>query len=122
MIFGDVLKALEGGRLPLVLTERRDHLGILAQRFSLFTRYLVVLRGGLSKVEREAAYATLRQAGEQERLIVATGRYLGKASTTIVYAVSHDAEILEGYAMGDLGTCRHLEFTLARPDKRRGVN
>jgi hypothetical protein len=38
MIFGDVLKPLEGGRSPLVLTERRDHLGILAQRFSLFTR------------------------------------------------------------------------------------
>jgi hypothetical protein len=78
MIFDDVLKALEGGRSRLVLTERRDHLGILAQRFSRFTRNLVVLRGGLSKVEREATYATLRQSGEQERLILATGRYLGE--------------------------------------------
>jgi superfamily II DNA or RNA helicase len=32
----------------------------------------------LSKVEREATYATLRQSGEQERLILATGRYLGE--------------------------------------------
>jgi superfamily II DNA or RNA helicase len=32
----------------------------------------------LSKVEREAAYATLRQSGEQARLILATGRYLGE--------------------------------------------
>ena len=78
MIFDDVLKAVEGGRSPLVLTERRDHLGILAQRFSRFTRNLVVLRGGLSKVEREAAYGTFRQSGEQERLILATGRYLGE--------------------------------------------
>ncbi len=78
LIFDDVLKALEAGRSPLVLTERKDHLDCLAQRFCRFVRNLAVLRGGLSVKDRRKAQAALNVAGDEERLILATGRYVGE--------------------------------------------
>jgi superfamily II DNA or RNA helicase len=78
LIFDDVLKALEAKRSPVVLTERRDHLEYLQSRFSHFVRNLVVLRGGMSAGERKAAETALQVADGQERLILATGRYLGE--------------------------------------------
>lgn len=78
LIFDDVLKALEAGRSPVVLTERRDHLEFLRARFEKFTHNLVVLRGGMSAANRKAAEAALRVSDDQERLILAAGRYLGE--------------------------------------------
>jgi superfamily II DNA or RNA helicase len=78
LIFDDVLKALEAKRSPVVLTERRDHLEYLQERFSRFVRNLVVLRSGMSAIERKVSEAALRVADDQERLILATGRYLGE--------------------------------------------
>ena len=78
LIFDDVLIALEAKRSPVVLTERRDHLEYLQGRFSRFVRNLVVLRGGMSAAERQASGATLQVADDQERLILATGRYIGE--------------------------------------------
>ncbi len=78
LIVDDVLKALKAKRSPIVLTERRDHLEYLQDRFSRFVRNLVVLRGGMSAAERKASDAALRVADDQERLILATGRYVGE--------------------------------------------
>ena len=78
LIFDDVLSALEAKRSPVVLTERRDHLEHLRNRFQRFARNLVVLQGGMSAAERNAAQAALRVPDDQERLILATGRYLGE--------------------------------------------
>jgi superfamily II DNA or RNA helicase len=78
LIFDDVLKALEAKRSPLVLTERKDHLEYLQGRFSRFVRHLVVLRGGMSAAERRASETALRVPDEEERLILATGRYIGE--------------------------------------------
>ncbi len=77
-IFDDVLTALDAGRCPLILTERRDHLDLLQNRFARFTKNLIVLHGGLSTVERRAAREALRSSSEGERLVLATGRYLGE--------------------------------------------
>jgi len=49
LIFNDVLKSLEAKRSPIVLTERKDHLEYLKQRFSRFAKNIVVLRGGMSQ-------------------------------------------------------------------------
>ena len=78
LIFDDVLKALDAKRSPIVLTERRDHLEYLQGRFSRFVRNLVVLRGGMSAPERKASNAALSVTDDQERLILATGRYIGE--------------------------------------------
>jgi superfamily II DNA or RNA helicase len=78
LIFDDVLKSLEAKRSPIVLTERKDHLDYLRRRFSPFVKNLVVLRGGMSATDRKLAEAGMRVSDDQERLIVATGRYLGE--------------------------------------------
>ena len=78
LIFDDVLKALEARRSPIVLTERKDHLDYLRQRFSRFARNVVVLRGGMSAKELKAAHAALKVGDKEERLILATGRYIGE--------------------------------------------
>jgi superfamily II DNA or RNA helicase len=78
LIFDDVLIALESGRSPIVLTERRDHLETLRCRFKSFARNLVVLRGGMGAAERRAAEAALKCSSGEERLVLSTGRYLGE--------------------------------------------
>ena len=54
-IFDDVLRSLEAGRQPVILTERRDHLDYLRGRFQHFTKNLVVLYGGMTTAERREA-------------------------------------------------------------------
>ncbi len=78
LIFDDVLKALEAKRSPLVLTERKDHLEYLQHRLAPFVRNLVVLHGGMSAAERKASGSGLHVSDDQERLILATGRYIGE--------------------------------------------
>lgn len=78
LIFNDVLNSLEARRSPIVLTERKDHLEYLQQRFSRFARNLVVFRGGMSAKDRKAAHAALKVGDGEERLILATGRYVGE--------------------------------------------
>ncbi len=79
LIFNDVLTALEAGRSPLVITERAEHAESLASRLSRFAANVVLLRGGRSARERRAAEERLAAIRpDQERVIVATGRYLGE--------------------------------------------
>ena len=79
LIFNDILSALEAGRSPVVITERKDHLEMLAGRLSKFAKNVVVLRGGMSAQRTRAASETLRTiSDDEERVLVATGRYLGE--------------------------------------------
>jgi len=79
LIFDDVLKSLEEGRSPILLTERKDHLDHLAERFRKFTRHLVVLKGGMTVRERKKAMEHLASIPDgEERLLLATGRYIGE--------------------------------------------
>jgi superfamily II DNA or RNA helicase len=78
LIVEDVRAALQEGRSPLVLTERRDHLEHLRERLAPFAVHLIVLRGGLSRRERRAAESALADTGGGTRLVLATGRYLGE--------------------------------------------
>ena len=79
LILDDVIAALHEGRSPIVLTERRDHLEFLATRLKGFVRHLLVLRGGMTSKERShvtASFATIPD--DEERLVLATGRYIGE--------------------------------------------
>ena len=79
LIFDDILSALEAGRSPVVITERKDHLELLAGRLSKFAKNVVVLRGGMSARRSRAASETLEAISDgEERVLVATGRYLGE--------------------------------------------
>ncbi|HSW27602.1 MAG TPA: DEAD/DEAH box helicase family protein, partial [Burkholderiaceae bacterium] len=79
MIFDDILSALEAGRSPVVITERTQHLQDLADRLTKFAKNVVVLRGGLGVRQSRAALERLANIPEnEERVLVATGRYLGE--------------------------------------------
>jgi superfamily II DNA or RNA helicase len=79
LILNDVIGALEQGRSPILLTERRDHLECFAARLRGFARHLVVLQGGVTAKARRAAKAQLAAIPrDEERLILATGRYIGE--------------------------------------------
>ncbi len=79
LIFDDVLRALEERRSPILLTERRDHLEYFAERLRGLTRNLVVLHGGMKPKERRDVIARLTAIPDgEERLLVATGRYVGE--------------------------------------------
>src|SRR5690242_7150989 len=78
MIIGDVRAAIEAGRNPLVLTERRDHLDALRGALAEVSCDLIVLRGGLNAAERREAESRRKASGGRPRIILATGRYLGE--------------------------------------------
>jgi len=79
LIFDDVLKALDAGRSPVLLTERREHVSYFAERFNGFAKNIIVLQGGMGTKQRRTAYSALMEVpDDQERLLIATGRYLGE--------------------------------------------
>ncbi len=79
VICEDVLAAVKEGRSPVVLTERTDHLRILAERLSPAIRNLIVLQGGMKRTAFNEAIARLADIPEnEERVLLATGSYLGE--------------------------------------------
>ncbi len=79
MILDDVIQALEDGRSPILLTERRDHLGFFAEKLRGFTRHLVILRGGMGAKQRREVMERMASIPEtEERLLLATGRFIGE--------------------------------------------
>lgn len=79
LIIDDVIAALEEGRSPLLLTERRDHLEHFSRELEGVARNLVVLQGGMRTKQRREALQQLRTVPEdEERLVLATGRFIGE--------------------------------------------
>ena len=65
MIFDDILHALEARRSPVVITERKDHLEVLAECLSRFAKNVVALRGGMgTKEQRRLAEALEVDTGQ----------------------------------------------------------
>jgi very-short-patch-repair endonuclease len=79
LICDDVLAAVSEGRSPLVLTERNEHLDLLADRFATAIPNLIVLRGGMKKTELVEVASRLAAIPDTEpRLLLATGRLIGE--------------------------------------------
>jgi superfamily II DNA or RNA helicase len=79
MIFNDLLASLERKSSPLLLTERTEHVEYLAGRLEKFARNVIAMRGGLGKRQRaEIAERIAAIPEEEERVIIATGRYIGE--------------------------------------------
>ena len=73
------MRALEDGRSPILLTERKDHLEYFAQRLAPVARHLVILQGGMGVKADRAVRAQLDAIpSNEERLLLATGRYIGE--------------------------------------------
>ncbi len=79
LIIEDVMEAVREGRSPVVLTERTDHLLKLKEQLSPAIRHLVVLQGGMGRKKLREVLAQLAAVPEnEERVLLATGRYLGE--------------------------------------------
>jgi superfamily II DNA or RNA helicase len=79
LIFNDLLKALERGRSPLLLTERTEHLEWFAEHLRGFAQNIIILRGGMGAKQRKALAEQIKAVPDsKERVIIATGRYIGE--------------------------------------------
>jgi superfamily II DNA or RNA helicase len=79
LIFNDLLKALEMGRSPLLLTERTEHLEWFAEHLKGFAQNIIILRGGMGAKQRKALAEQIKAVPDsKERVIIATGRYIGE--------------------------------------------
>lgn len=78
-ILGDIRQALAEGRSPILLTERKEHLEYLAGELRDTVKHLVVLHGGMGVKQRCKVMEHLASIpDDEERLILATGRYIGE--------------------------------------------
>ena len=79
LICMDVIAAVQAGRFPLVLTERTEHLRLLATQLSAAIPHVITLQGGMGRKQIQAAMASLAQVPDgQGRVLLATGRYIGE--------------------------------------------
>ena len=79
MIVDDVVAAIHVKRFPVLLTERREHLEILAELLNKRVAHLFVMKGGMGKKQRQELIDRIADLpADQSRAILATGRYLGE--------------------------------------------
>lgn len=79
MIFDDLLKCLDEGRSPLLLTERTAHVDYFEKRLAPFAKNVIVLRSGAGKKEREALKKRIGNIPDhEERVLIATGKLIGE--------------------------------------------
>ena len=91
MICADLMGVVREGRSPLVLTERTEHLELLAGRLAGEKVDVITLRGGMGRKALKAALERVSQSSGQPsaadapqssscggRVILATGRFIGE--------------------------------------------
>jgi len=79
MICADVVAAANEGRFPLVLTERTEHLRILAGMIQPHVAHTTTLQGGMGSRNLRASLDELTAFPENEgRVLLATGRFIGE--------------------------------------------
>jgi superfamily II DNA or RNA helicase len=78
MIVNDIVKAVGNGRFPIILTERKAHLNILAEMLKSKIKHLFVLFGGVKLKKRKEILKELSQVSDEGKAILATGAYIGE--------------------------------------------
>jgi superfamily II DNA or RNA helicase len=79
MIAADLIRAVEAGRSPLLLTGRTEHLQYFAAKLNGVVKHVFVLKGGMGKKQRRSIAEALASVPEHEpRVILATGSYIGE--------------------------------------------
>jgi superfamily II DNA or RNA helicase len=79
LIAVDLVRAVKAGRSPILLTERTSHVDEFAARLTGLVKHIIVLKGGMGAKQRRAIAEQLAviPTGE-ERVLLATGRYIGE--------------------------------------------
>ncbi|MDO4510318.1 MAG: DEAD/DEAH box helicase family protein [Bacteroidales bacterium] len=79
LIVDDVVKAVEAGRTPIVLTSRTSHVDLLARLIGASVKHVVRLVGTGSAREKHGALERLQRIpGGEPLAVVATGKYVGE--------------------------------------------
>ncbi len=79
LILKDAVKAIEAGRTPILLTERKDHAVWFADALLGSVKHVVLLLGSDSQKEKREKLDYLKSVPPDESLIiVATGKYVGE--------------------------------------------
>jgi superfamily II DNA or RNA helicase len=79
LVVADVVHAIENKRFPLVLTERTDHLQLLLEKLQRLVPNVFVMKGGMGKKQRDSLASEISSVPkDQQRVILATGRYIGE--------------------------------------------
>lgn len=79
MIVSDIVDALKSGRNPIILTERREHVSLLAKLLSCYCQNVIQLVGTASAKARRETMARLEAIpADKPVVIVATGKYVGE--------------------------------------------
>lgn len=79
LILDDIKQTLSEGRSPLVLTERKEHVLLLAENVKEFAKNVFVMQGGMGVRQRKELLTDMQEIPEDEgRIIIATGKYLGE--------------------------------------------
>ncbi|MFH1361693.1 MAG: DEAD/DEAH box helicase family protein, partial [bacterium] len=78
-IVADILKSLQAGRTPLVLTQRADHVKTLANILEQEGANVISLIGSAPQKEKREIMQRLNSIAKEDTLaIVATGKYIGE--------------------------------------------
>lgn len=79
LIVDDVCKAVDAGRIPMILTSRKAHVEVLSQKLRDKVKNVIQLTGTGTAKEKESALQQLRaMPAEKPLVIVATGKYVGE--------------------------------------------
>ena len=80
LIFEDVMKSIvEEKRSPILITERKDHLMMFEEKFSPLVKNVLIFLGGMGQKQRRSLDERIKSIpDEEERLLIATGKYLGE--------------------------------------------
>jgi superfamily II DNA or RNA helicase len=79
IIIDDILKSVEEGRNPIVLTERTNHVKLISETLSQSLPNVIALTGGMSAKDRRTAFERLSAIPEESNVvIVSTGRFVGE--------------------------------------------
>jgi superfamily II DNA or RNA helicase len=79
LIYVDLLRAIKAGRSPILLTERTSQVDEFAGRLNGLVKHVVVLKGGMGVKQRRGVAEQLAAIPDgEERVLLATGRYIGE--------------------------------------------
>ena len=79
LIAADIVRAIQAGRCPLLLTLRTEHLEYFAGKLAGVAKHVFILKGGMGKKQRRLVAEQLASVLESEsRVILATRSYIGE--------------------------------------------
>ena len=79
LIIEDVIKSVEKGRTPLILSDRISHLEYLEEKLKFSAKNVILITGKGTQKQKKEQLEKLKSVSEDESLIVlATGKYAGE--------------------------------------------